>query len=63
MHRALHPSDDVDRFYMSRKEVDRRLASIEDSFDASIQKLEDYLEKHAEKLVIPTRNNTDDTRD
>ncbi len=35
MHIALHPKDDVDRLYVSRKEEGRRLASIEDSDDAS----------------------------
>ena len=41
MHKALHPRDDVDRLYVSRKEGGRGLASIEDSVDASIQRLED----------------------
>ena len=36
MHKALHPRDDVDRIYMSRKEGDRGLASTEDSVGASI---------------------------
>ena len=39
MHKALHPRDDVDRLYVSRKEGGGGLASIEDSFDASIQQL------------------------
>ena len=30
MHKALHPRDDVDRLYVSRKEGGRGLASIED---------------------------------
>ena len=38
--------NDVDRQYVSRKEGGRRLASTEDSVDASIQQLEDYIEKH-----------------
>ena len=46
MHKALYPRDDVDRLYVSRKEGGRRLASIEDSVDASIQRLEGYIEKH-----------------
>ena len=33
MHKALHPRDDVDRLYVSRKEGGRGLASIEDSVD------------------------------
>ena len=44
-HKALHPRDDVDRLYVSRKEGGRGLASIEDSVDASIQRLEGYIEK------------------
>ena len=36
MYKALHPRDDVDRLYVSRKEEGRGLASIEDSVDASI---------------------------
>ena len=35
---ALHPGNNVDRLYVSRKEG-RALASIEDSVDASIQRL------------------------
>ena len=46
MHKALHPRDDVDRLYVSRKEGRRGLTSIKDSVDASIQRLEDYIEKH-----------------
>ena len=46
MHKVLHPRDDVDRLYVSRKEGGRGLASIEDSVDASIQRLEDYIEKN-----------------
>ena len=44
MHKPLHPRHDVDKLYVSRKEGGRRLASIEDSVDASIQQLEDYTE-------------------
>ena len=45
MHKALHPRDDVDRLYVSRKEGGRGLACIEDSVDASIKRLKDYLQK------------------
>ena len=41
MHKALHPRDDVDRLYLSRKEGGRGLASTEYSVDASIQWSED----------------------
>ena len=61
MHKALHPRDDVDRLYVSRKEGGRRLASIEDSVDASIERLEDYIEKHERGRVTATGNDTDNT--
>ena len=61
MHKALHPRDDVDRLYVSRKEGGRRLASIEDSVDAWIQRLEDYIEKHEGGLIAAIRNDTDNT--
>ena len=61
MHKALHPRDDVDRLYVSRKEGGRGLASIEDSVDASIQPLKDYIEKHERGLITAIRNNTDNT--
>ena len=51
MHKALHPRDDVDRLYVSRKEGGRGLASIEDSVDASIQWLKEYIEKHERGLI------------
>ena len=41
----------------------RGLASIEDSVDASIQRLEDYIEKHEQGLITAIRNDTDNTRD
>ena len=62
MHKALHPRDDVDRFYVSRQKVGKGLTRIEDSVDASIQRLEDYIEKRGERLITTARNNTDDTR-
>ena len=33
MHKALHPTDDADRLYVSRKEGGGVLASIKDSVD------------------------------
>ena len=36
MHQTLHPKDDFDRLYVSKKEGRRELASIEDSVDALI---------------------------
>ena len=46
MHKALPYRDDVDSLYVSRKEGGRGLASIEDSLDVSIQRLEDYIGKY-----------------
>ena len=63
MHKALHPRDDVDRLYVSRKEGGRGLASIKDTVDASIQRLEGYIEKHERGLITTIRNNTDNTID
>ena len=60
MHMNLYPRDDVDRLYESRKEGGRGLTSIEDSVDASIQRLEDYIEKRRGRLIRAIRNNTDD---
>ena len=63
MHKALHPRDDVNRLYKSRKEGGRGLASIEDSIDASIQQLVGYTEKHDGGLITAIRNDTDNTMD
>ena len=51
MHKVLHHRDNVDRLYVSRKEGRRGLVRIEDSVDASIQRLEDYIKKHGEGLI------------
>ena len=63
MYKAIHPRDDVDRLYVSRKEGGRGLASIEDSVDASIQRLEDYIQKHDGGLITAIRNDNDNTMD
>ena len=61
MHKALHPRDDIDRLYVSRKKGGRGLTSIEDSVDESIQRLEDCIQKRRGRLITATRNNTDNT--
>ena len=61
MHKALHPTDDVNRLYVSRKEGGRGLASIKDSVDASKQRLEDYMEKYERGLITAIRNDIDNT--
>ena len=55
MHKALHPRDDDDSLYVSRKEGERVLASIEDSVDTSIQ--------HEGEQTTAIRNDTDRTMD
>ena len=62
MQKVLHPRDDVDRLYVSRKEGGRGLASIEDSVDTSIQRVEDYIQKRGGRQITATSNNTDNTR-
>ena len=61
MHKALHPRDDVDRLYVSRKEGARGLASIEGSVEESIR-LEDYIVKSRERQITATSNNTENIR-
>ena len=69
MHTVLHPRDYVDRLYVLRKERGRVFASIEDSVDQSIPRLEDYIEKRRGRLsitnsgvmVIVVGNEHDDT--
>ena len=57
MDKAFHYRDDVDRLNMSRKRG-RRPISIQNSADASIQNLEKYVRNRRERLIIATRNDT-----
>ena len=61
INKALHLRDDVDRLYVSRTDRGRGLASIEDSFDASIG-LEDDMRMYERGLNTGTRNDTDNTK-
>ena len=63
MHKALHPRDDVDRLYVPRKGEGRGLVSIKDSVETSIQRLEEYIEKHEGGLITAITNNTENTID
>ena len=60
-HKALYPRDNVDRQYISRREGGRGLTSIEDSVDASIQWLVNFIEKHEGGQITAIRNRTDNT--
>ena len=62
MHKALHPKDDIDRLYVSRKEGGRGLSSSGDSINASIRQLEDGIKKRKERRITVARNNTNNTR-
>ena len=47
-----------------KKKVGRRgFASIEDSVDASIQRLKDFIQKHDGRLITAIRNDTENTMD
>ena len=50
-------------YYVSRKEEGSGLASIEDSVDTLIQRLEDYIQKHEGGLIKAIRNDTDNMMD
>ena len=63
MHTALHPQDGIDWLFVLRKEGGRGLTSIEDSVDASIERLEDYIQKHNGGLITVNRNDTDNAMD
>ena len=43
--KALHLRDNINRFYVSGKEVGKEFASIEDWVDVTIQGLEDTLKR------------------
>ena len=59
MPKALQPRDEEIR--RKRKEGGKGLASINGSVDTSIQRLEDYIEKHERGLITAIWNNTDNT--
>ena len=61
MYKALHSRNDVHRLYVSRKEGRRVPASIQDSIDAPIQQLEDYIKKCRGRPITATRSNIDNT--
>ena len=62
MHKGLHPSDDVDRLLVPRKETGRGLTNIEHTVDVSIQRLKDYIEKHRGSLITSTISITDNAK-
>ena len=55
MYKALHPRDDIDRLYVSRKEGRRGLDNIKDNVHAPTRAFEDYIKKELRKtnLEVP----------
>ena len=49
MHKALHPRDDIDRSYESRKEERRGCTRFQDSVDVSMRRRGDYIRKNQRK--------------
>ena len=62
MHKVFHSRDDIERLYVVRKKGGGGLVCIEDSMDASSGRLEDYIRKSKERLIIETRNNTNNIK-
>ena len=50
----MHPRDDVERLYVSRREGGGGLASIEDSVASSILRLENSIQKEGWLQVLET---------
>ena len=63
MYKALHPRDDVDRLFVSRKERGRGLTIIEGCIEEYIQPHEGNIERHDGGLNTVIRNDTDITMD
>ena len=63
IHKASHPCYNVDRLHVSGKEGKRGPVTNENNVDASIQWLEDYIEKHEQGLITAIRNETYNTMD
>ena len=51
----------VTEYMCQEKKEEEELISIKKSVDASMQRLEDYIEKRWERLIRATRNNNDNT--
>ena len=54
MHNASHPGDNITRQYASRKEEKRVLARTDDCVDASMQKLEKYINRAKKDFIKKT---------
>ena len=48
--------------YMCQEKKEENLPVLKTVLDASIQRLEDYIEKRGPRLITATRNNDDNTK-
>ena len=61
MHKALHLRNDLDRLNASRKRG-KRLASIEDYIDETIQRLKEYAKKPKNRLISAASHSNSNIR-
>ena len=60
---ALHPRDDIDRLYVSRKEAKRRgLTRIEDCLEEAIKELKGNIKRAKERQITVDNTIIDITR-
>ena len=52
LYKTLHTRNDIDKQYVSRKEVESELICIKDCVDVANQRLEEYIKKIKERLII-----------
>ena len=60
MNKALHPKNDVNRLYVSRREGREYLPALKTALTLRYN-ASDYIQKRGGRLITATRNNTDDT--
>ena len=55
IHKALHPRDDIDTLYVSRKEGERKLTTTDDTLDVSIRGFKGFIKKNKERLITAAK--------
>ena len=55
MRKPLHPKNEIDRLYMSRKRS-RGLDSIKDCINTTVRGQKDFIKKRKERLIIAASN-------
>ena len=61
MQKTIHARENVNGLYLSREE-EIELANKEDSDEATMQRLKDYINKHGGRLITVTRDNTNNAK-